>query len=622
MNDSPYSANTVRNTYRGRLILLVSLFSLVVLLYIGYIFRLQIIQGGEYRSRARQVSRRIMPLNAQRGEIFDRQYDSPIVVNMDSFAVDIIPAELSKESLRKSAENLAPLLSLSTEEIIAKVPDDFASFHQPVELQDGVDYRSISYIAEHIEDYPGITWHSKPIRQYLNIGSLSHVVGYVGNITSEELQVLYNEGYELNSVVGKSGIEKRYDDVLRGVNGKRYYTVDVHGRMMEGETIEEVQPINGSSLVLTIDMEIQTLAEKALGERMGSAVVMKPASGEILAMVSYPWYDPNIFHTADAKEKFRELSLDTNNPVLNRAIQSSYAPASTFKVVMSTAALAEEAISPDRKIYCDGSLRVGNRVFKCHVPEGHGYVDLPHALAESCDVYYYTLGLNYLGVETISRYARAFGFGEYTGIDLPGEIGGLVPNPDWKEDALNSPWVGGDTVNMSIGQGFLSVTPIQMANMVAMTINGGTVYKPHVLKELRDPVTGAVTKTIEPEVLRSSTVRDDVFEVVQDYMRGVVEHGTAEVVITTEAVEVAGKTGTGEVGYEDRWDAWFAAGGPYGAAPEDQIVVVTMVEASNEWEWWAVRAANIIFQGIFADETYDEALESLNWGWLKNDRRP
>jgi len=563
-----------------------------------------------------------MPLQAQRGEIYDRQYDSPLVVNMDSFAVDIIPAEVHKESLKKSAENLAPLVSLSVEEIIEKVPDDFTSFHRPVEIKDGIDYRKIAYIAEHIDDFPGITWHSKPIRQYLNLGSLSHVIGYVGNITSEELQVLYNEGYEFNSVVGKSGIEKKYDTVLRGVNGKRFSTVDVHGRMMEGETLEEVPPVNGSSLVLTIDSEIQTLAEKALGERMGSAIVMKPASGEILAMVSYPWFDPNIFHTEDARGKFRELSLDVKNPFLNRAIQSVYAPASTFKVVMSTAALAEEAISPERKIYCDGSLRVGNRTFKCHVPEGHGYIDLANALAESCDVYYYTLGLNYLGVETISRYARSFGFGEYTGVDLPGEVKGLVPDPDWKENTLNSPWVGGDTVNMSIGQGYLSVTPIQLANMMAMTINGGTVYRPHVVKELRDPVTGAVTKTIEPEVLRSSTLRKEIFEKVQKHLRGVIEHGTAEVVITTEAVEVAGKTGTGEVGYEDRWDAWFVAAGPYGAPPEEQIVVVTMVEASNEWEWWAVRAANIIFQGIFAEETYDEALESLNWGWLHNDRQP
>jgi penicillin-binding protein 2 len=181
--------------------------------------------------------------------------------------------------------------------------------------------------------------------------------------------------------------------------------------------------------------------------------------------------------------------------------------------------------------------------------------------------------------------------------------------------------VGGDTVNTSIGQGYLTVTPLQMANMVAMTVNEGEVYKPHLLKEVRDPVSGALLKSKEPELLRSSSIRPETFRKVQEYMRGVVTDGTAEVVITTDAVKVAGKTGTGEVGYEDRWHAWFAANAPYGAPPEEQVVVVAMVEASNEWEWWAVRAANIIFQGIFADQSYDEALEALNWEWLHNDRQ-
>ena len=621
MQGSYHSANNIRNAYKSRLIVLTLLFVLIIVLYTGYLFRLQIIQGMEYKSRARQVSQRIIPIQAQRGEIFDRDYDYPLVTNIDSFAVDIIPAELDSGTLDVVAGRLADVLSMTASDVKEKIPPDYRASHQPIEVKGGVDFSTITYIAEHIEEFPGVTWHSKAIRQYLDIGSLSHVVGHVGNITSEELQVLYNEGYGINSVIGKSGVEKRYDKILRGENGKRYHTVDVHGRAMEGEVTEEIPPQNGKNLVLTIDSEIQKLAEKALGDRMGSAIVLKPATGEILAMVSYPWYDPNIFHMANANEQFKKLSLDKNNPFLNRAIQSSYAPASTFKVVMTTAALEEEAISPEKTILCEGSLRVGNRTFDCHKPEGHGYMDLPHGLAESCDVYYYTLGLQYLGVDTIARYSRRFGFGEYTGIDIPGEVKGLVPTPEWKKQNLNSPWVGGDTVNMSIGQGYLTVTPIQLANMVAMTVNEGTVYQPHVVGEIRDPVTGGVEEEIEPTVLRSSTIRNETFEKVQEYMRGVIEHGTAEVVITTDAVDVAGKTGTGEVGYEDRWHAWFAANAPYDAPPEEQVVVVTMVEASNEWEWWAVRAANIIFQGIFADQSYDEAIEALNWGWLHNDRQ-
>jgi len=586
----------------------------------GYIFHLQITKGGEFKNRAHQVARRSIPIPAQRGEIFDRNHDKPLVINEDSFAVNIIPADLSDEQLTKVAEGLSPLLSMRPEQILKKVPPQYRNLYQPVEIKSGVTFDVITQIAEHIDDYPGVSWQSKPIRRYLETNSLVHLIGHVGGITNEELQVLYNRGYSINSVIGKSGLEKEYDQLLRGKNGRRYNVVDVRGRQISSGETTETPPENGKNLVLTVDRKIQQLAQEALGNRMGSAIVMKPATGEILAMVSYPWYNPNDFYTESSESAYRSYALDPEHPFLNRAVQSNYAPASTFKIVMSTAALEEEAIDPEKEIVCNGSLWVGNREFNCHVPEGHGPVDLKKGLAESCDVYFYTLGLNYLGIDLISKYSKQFGFGEYTGIDLPGEVRGLVPTPAWKERVYGSPWVGGDTVNTSIGQGYLNVTPIQMANMVAMVANEGLVYKPHLLKEVHDPVSGKTVDTIETQVLRSSSIRKETFKQVQENMREVITDGTAEVVITTEAVKVAGKTGTGEVGYEDRWSAWFAAYGPYDAPPEEQVVVVTMVEAENEWEWWAVRAANIIFQGIFAEQNYDEAIEALNWGWLHNDR--
>ncbi len=619
MDTGYHSANKIRNTYKNRLFALSFLFVAVILIYGAYLFRLQIIEEGVYKSRAQSVSRRIIPVQAQRGEIYDRNFDEPLVTNRDSFAVDIIPAELSSETLQEVVEKLSNVLNVSSEHILSKIPSNYRSVYQPVEIKGGVNFSTISYIAERIEKFPGVTWHSKPVRQYHDLDSLSHTVGYVGSITSEELRVKYNEGYGINSVIGKSGVEKQYDKILRGENGRRFLTVDAHGRAMDGEVIEEIPPENGLNLVLTIDRDIQKLAEEALGERTGSAIVLKPATGEILAMVSYPWYDPNIFSSPDRIGTFSEMSLDSNYPFINRTIQSSYAPASVFKIVMSSAAYEEEALSPEKTVLCEGSMRVGNRVFNCHKKEGHGRVDLSNGLAESCDVYYYTLGLNYLGVDTIFRYSKNYGFGEYTGVDLPGEIKGQVPNPEWKKQNLNSQWVGGDTVNMSIGQGYLAVTPMQMANMIAMTVNEGEVYKPRIIKEMRDSVTGAVEETLEPELLRSSTMRKETFKKVQEDMRGVIDHGTAEPAVTTEAVEIAGKTGTGEVGYDDRWTAWFGANGPYGAPPEEQVVVVTMVEAENEWEWWAIRAANIIFQGIFAEQSYEEAIEELDWGWLHND---
>lgn len=621
MSEQYYSANTVKHRYRPRIFLLLLFIILVVFFYAGYIFNLQIIKGGEFRIRAKQVARRVLPIPAQRGEIFDRNKDTPLVINVDSFAINVIPAELSDEELEHVAGSLSPVLDIPKADILGKIPAQYRYLYQPVEIKNGVSLETVTYIAEHIEDFPGITWQSKPLRRYLDTSSLVHLIGYVGSITSEELQVMYNQGYTINSVIGKNGIEKEYDQLLRGTNGRQYNVVDVRGKQVQSRQVAEEPPENGKNIVLTIDRRIQKLAEESLGDRMGSVIVLKPSTGEILAMVSYPWYNPNKFYQSDAEAHYREYALDPNHPFINRAIQSSYAPASTFKVIMTTAALEEEAINPLKEITCHGSLWVGNREFKCHEPAGHGPLNLANGLAQSCDVYYYTLGLNYLGIDTISRYAKRFGFGELTGIDLNGEVKGIVPTPAWKEQVHNSPWVGGDTVNTSIGQGYLTVTPIQMANMVAMVANSGLIYKPHLVKEVLDPVNGQVIETVEPEILRTSTIRKETFKTVQNYMRGVITDGTANVVITTKAVEVAGKTGTGEVGLEDRWTAWFASYGPYNGPPEDQVVVVTMVEATNEWEWWAVRAANLVYQGIFADQNYDKAIEALRWGWLHNDLR-
>lgn len=611
----------VNNKIRNSIIVFIILVIVTFLFFIIYLFNLQVLNGTKYQNRARNVSIRMFPIPAQRGEIYDRNLDKPLVINVDSFAVNIIPGELDKISLKHTLNKLGKLFKIPVEDLEKKITTSYRHLYQPVELKSNVNLHDITFIAEHKEDFPGITWNSKPIRNYISNESLTHILGYVGDITVEEYQVLYNKGYGINSQIGKSGIEKEYDSILRGKNGTQFRTVDVKGRKIANRKIVDIDPVNGKTLVLTIDRHIQKLAQEALGERMGSVVILKPATGEILAMVSYPWYNPNIFYTSRAKNYYKEEALDPRHPFLNRAIQSAYAPASTFKIIMTTADLEERSFPIDKTITCNGSIRVGNRIFKCWKKEGHGPLDLPNALAQSCDVYFYTLGLKYLGIDIISDYARRFGYGSYTKIDLPGEVNGLVPTPAWKKKNFNTQWVGGDTVNTSIGQGYLNVTPLQMADMMAMTVNRGIIYKPHLLKEILDPVTGQVIKKIKPEILTTSSISQKTFVTVQKYLRGVILNGTPKVVMTTKAVDLAGKTGTGEVGLKDRWSAWFVANAPYGADPKDQIVVVTMVEATNKWEWWAVRAANIIFQGIFAGETYDEAIDSLHWGWLRNKRK-
>ncbi len=607
---------------RRRFFVMTVLFAGSIGFLTAYLFYLQIVRGVEYRQRAKDVSQREAPIPAQRGEIYDRNADVPLVFNVDSFAVDVIPGDVRPADMADLFTRLSRLLGVSVAEIAKRIPPKNYHLFQPIEVKGGVSLESVSYLAEHIDEFRGVAWHNKPIRNSLEGGSLAHVIGYVGDITKDELQVLYNRGYEPGSALGKSGVEKQYDQLLRGKEGKRYRVVDVRERRLGEEEGDVVPPVPGQNVVLTIDRKIQKVAEQALGPRKGSVIVLKPATGEVLALVSYPTFDPNRFFAADGGEYFTQLSVDPSAPFLDRVIQSVYPPASVWKIVMTTAVIDDATIPINRAVRCTGKLDFGDRTFHDWKKEGHGYQDLFGGLAQSCDVYFFTVG-NELGVDKIDSYAREFGIGELTGIDLPEERSGLLPTPEWKEKTQHTKWVGGDTLNFSIGQGFATVSPLQMADMVALVANEGVIYRPHVLKETRDPATGKVTSTVQPEVLHSSHIPKETFRMVQDAMRGVITRGTAQPVITTKAVEVVGKTGTSETNVEKQWHSWFAAYAPYHTDnPEDRVVVVVMVEASENWEWWAPKAANIIFQAIFAHQSYEEAVAALGPWWVQMTTQP
>jgi penicillin-binding protein 2 len=615
----PHDEENAADRSENRIHVLRILFTVIFVCYAARLFSMQILRGELYRSRAQNIARRTTVIPAQRGEIFDRAFNQPLVLNTDSFAVNITPAEVPPNGIKDLFDRVAAILEIDREQIDRKIPPQYYYLYQPIEIAVNVSLPLIAALAENADTLPGVSWQSKPMRNYGDSGSLSHILGYVGDITRDELTMLYNRGYQQGDVIGKAGIERQYDEILRGKKGQEIRTVDVRGRRIAGNSnnIRE-DPQMGKNLVLTIDRSIQSLAEKALGPRMGAVVVMRPATGEILAMVSYPWYDPNIFNRSDSGAEYQSLINNPNKPFLNRAIQSNYPPASTFKIVMSTGILAENAFSPDQLVDCHGEINYGDRQWRCHIRRpGHGRLNLHQAMAQSCDIYYWTVGRDYLGVERIVSYAMDYGLGEATGIDLPGEISGFIPTPQWKERRYHDRWQGGDTMNMSIGQGYTLVTPIQMANMVAMVVNGGKVYKPYLLKEVRDPISGAIERSIRPELLHESTIDKKVFEAVKRDMRGVITEGTARFPLSIRVVEIAGKTGTGEVGLQDRWHSWFAAFAPYGAeSSEDQIVVSLIVEAANTWEWWAPYASAIIFQGIFAHQTYEEAVAALGLQYL------
>ncbi len=602
-----------------RVISFVILIIVTFLIYIIYIFNLQIIKGLEFKKRAAEVARREIIIPAQRGEIYDRNYDVPIAENEESFAIDIIPGDIPDKDKSKIFSAVSKLLRVDKEYLKKKIPPKYYHLYQPIEIKSGVSFSEIAYIAEHSDEFPGIRWRNKPIRKYRLGKTLSHVLGYISDITPEELQILYNQGYSPGTTLGKSGIEKEYDKILRGKDGKRYKIVDVKERSLTTKTFEEEPPVPGKNLVLTIDRNIQRLCEKALGPRIGSVIVLRPATGEVLAMVSYPRFDPNIFSKAGSEKIYKKLLLNPHSPFINRAIQSAYPPASTFKVIMTAAFLEEVPNAINKTFTCTGKFYYGDRIFHCWRKTGHGKLALFDGLAQSCDIYFYNVGLE-LGVERIISFARDFGLGRPTGIDLPGEIRGFVPTPEWKEKVHHMKWLGGDTINLSIGQGYITITPIQMADMIAMVVNKGVIYKPHLLKEIRDPITGRVVKEVKREILHISHIKKKTFEELQEALRRVITKGTAHVVITTRATEVAGKTGTSQTAIKDRFHSWFAAYAPYRGKPEDQVVVVVMVEAANKWEWWAPKAANIIFQGIFAHQNFEEAVKTLN-PWYKNEIR-
>ena len=597
------------------IVLICSLF----FIYAYKLFVMQIVNGDNYRTQSRNISSQVSVISAQRGEIFDRNADLPMVINTDSFAVEVTPGEIPDGRYDTVIAKLAGFLGIPKTDIDKKIPKNLRQSYQTYQVKSNVPFSVISNIAENKTDLPGVKWASKPVRNYLHTGSMSHIVGYVGDISPDEITALYNQGYSSKSIVGKTGIEKQYDYLLQGKPGMEMSTVDVHGRIIS-DTPKVEPPEMGKSLILTIDSRIQKLVEDTIDERVGASVVLKPSTGEVLAMVSSPYFDSNIFNSDDSAKEYNKLLNDSSKPLINRAVQVSYPPASTFKIIMSAAMLQEDAFPADKEIECKGKMVYGGRTFNCHLKyPGHGWLELKDGFGQSCDVYYWTIGRDYLGIEKIASYAKEFGLGQSAQIDLPTQVSGLVPTAEWKKKKYHENWLGGDTMSVSIGQGYMEATPLQMVNAIAMVSNEGVIYKPHLLKEVRDPVTNEVIEEVQPEILTQSTIDNEVWKQVQYLMRYCVTDGTPQYPMHNDLVQIACKTGTGEVsGYEDSWHSWLVAYAPYDAPPEDRICIATIIEACNQWEWYAPYATNIIIQGIFGNQTFEEAYKELGFQWVVN----
>ncbi|MBN1363638.1 MAG: penicillin-binding protein 2 [Syntrophaceae bacterium] len=521
-----------------RIVIAISLVVFCVLIMrLGY---LQIIKGEEFKKKSENNSIRFRQIKPLRGLIMDR-YGNVLVDNKPSFDVFYIPNKnkankLSVEKLRELYESKS--IDFPFDQSLLKNANPYL----PVKLDKNVSMEKVALVETNALNLPGIYVDVSPIRLYLDGEILAPVIGYTGEISKEEMEK--NDKYTYGDISGKHGLERFFDEYIRGHRGAELVEVNVYGRKIKN--LGRIDPISGYNMLLTIDAELQKAAWEAIEGKAGSAVVMDPRDGSILAMVSSPSFDPNLFNEGISNELWNKLQNNPFAPLSNKAISGQYPPGSTYKLIVAAAALEEGIITPDTKIFCNGFFTLGNRTYRCWKKGGHGHVTLHQAIVGSCDVYFYTVG-KMLGVDKIAEYARRFGLGELTGIDLPNEKKGLVPTKEWKLEKKKEVWQMGETISISIGQGFDLVTTLQLANAYGTFANGGTLWRPYLVKQIQS-IDGKVLKEFFPVKKGELHLSAKTIEIISDALRGVVnEPGGTGQRAKLLGIEVSGKTGTSQV---------------------------------------------------------------------------
>ena len=567
--------------YSGRLDLFRFFLFICFILIAARIWYLQIIEGKNLKKEADNNRIRTISEPGIRGNIFDRN-GIPVVFNQPGFTAQLILENISEDvDKNKVISKVCNILDIPQDVISAKVKSLPKLFYfEPIILKKNLDRESLAYLEEHKEELPGVEIKVEQRRFYPFKGAASHLLGYIGEATPGNL--LKSKELKYGALVGKSGIEKRLDSALRGEYGWRKVVKDSLGREKNEIADLSKKPGRGKDVYLTIDLPLQMYAEALLGERQGAIVAMDPKTGNILVMVSHPSFDPNLFSMGLPAKEWKTLFTDINHPLQNRAIQSQYPSGSVFKIVTALASLNEGLIDENFNVTCRGSMNFGNRNFLCWKKGGHGNVNLYRGIVNSCNVFFYNLGKR-LDVDTLARYSRYMGFGETTGIGLPFEAKGLVPDSKWKMEVLKNPWIKSETLFMAIGQGYLLVTPAQLARMVATVANNGVRVKPEIVYAVGDLKNNL--KPLKEEI----PVKKEVLEMVKKGMIGVVNEGTgwrAKV----NGITVAGKTGTaqvasiatskllkskGEFSSQFKDHAWFVSFAP---AEDPKIVFVILVE--------------------------------------------
>jgi penicillin-binding protein 2 len=569
--------------YRARFLVLITAVAAAFTLLGAKLAYLQIAKGAYYYELSEDNCVRKQRIKPFRGLIYDRNRRL-LVENRPSFNLQMIKNDA--EPIGETAAMLSRYISAEPEEILDRLAADNSGPYDPVLILEDIDRNTMALIASHRFELPGVRIEARARRHYIYPTLAPHLLGYLGEVSPGEIGTDRYKDLKKGDYVGRFGVEKALDTHLRGKPGGQVVQVNASGQVVA--VLDEVPAEAGENLYLTIDFFLQQKAEALLGEKTGAVVAMDPRNGEILAAVSTPAFDPNQFVDGMSSRQWRALISHPEQPMMNKAIQGEYPPASTFKIVTALAALEEDLVTPEETTYCPGHYRYGNRLFYCWKKYGHGRLDLVESLSQSCDVFFYQMGKR-LGVDKLAEYAKGCGLGSPTGIILDREADGLVPTSNWKLMRFGEPWQGGETLSVAIGQGANLVTPLQMAVLISAVANGGIQYQPRILKRI-ETVEGKTVREEGPVIHGRLPVSDKSLAMVQKGLWHVVNarHGTGYWHVRDEAVEICGKTGTaqiisrkkGEARPEEIADqfkphAWFVG---YAPAQDPRIAVSVLVE--------------------------------------------
>ncbi|EMO62352.1 penicillin-binding protein 2 [Leptospira borgpetersenii] len=617
----------LEKSFRLRLYIFSGLVVFTLAAFIFQLFNLQILNGTSNALKAEKFVRKSETMPAARGQMFDRNFLTPetsmalvsnyssldAILNTSLFKYD--PASV-KAFIQEFARTLSIPISYYENELIEPRFSRNLKAKKPIVLLEGITHAQQERISafDNISKY--IILLPSPRRIYKMGPALAHVTGYIGKPTREDLLSGEIKSYQY---LGKSGLELEYDSELRGVDGFRIQKRSSEGNIEEERVVEHSSP--GNNLILTIDKDIQIAAHKALKGSRGTAIAIKVSTGEILAMASNPSYDPNILsgkNKADRTLHFKRVK--DNGGFLNLAIQSKFPPASTYKTLVALAALESQhkiGYTPETTFSCNGSFvlkstfaGVPDQVFNCWEKGGHGINDLAHALQKSCSVYFYNLGYK-LGSDAILNYSRLFGLEDKSKVDLPGEITGFVPSSAWKKRTYGTKWFDGDTINLSIGQGFISTTPMGMALFYMGLLNRGQIYQPYVVSEIRDPVDNSIINRTTPQILRDIPINQSSAEAIKEGLKLVIKSGTAAYVLNKPFLpDIAGKTGTAQTrrrGSSGSNHAWFVGYAPANAPVSEQVLVVVFVEYGVGGAAGAAPVAREMFHAAFPPGTFKKS---------------